>query len=466
MAQDKSRLLSKIPSVEHVLNLPAIAALVDRTHRAVVVDTVRRKLDEHRRRLKESKDKTLEITEPALINEITHEVEDFLNPSLVRAINGIGVILHTGLGRAPFSPAARQAIANAAENFSNLAIDREKGKRAERYRHVEGLLGFLTGAEASVVVNNNAAATLLILDTLTRGREVIVSRGQLVEIGGSFRIPDIMAKGGATMVEVGTTNRTHLKDYRSAITPNTGALLRVHTSNYKITGFVAEVPLVDLVALGKEHKLLVIDDLGSGALVDLSKYGLPKEPMVQESIREGADVTCFSGDKLIGGPQCGIIVGRKKYIDQIKKNPLTRALRCGKLTYAALEATLRLFLDEDNLFANHATLGLIVKNVDTIRAQAEGFAEQVTKLLPGKLAVTVRQDRSEIGGGSLATESLPTFVAVLKPKSMKVEELALKLRHNAIPIFGRVAAGYLQLDFRTIREDEVPIIVEALEAVL
>ncbi len=463
MAKEKQNRMRKIPSVEHVLTLPDIASLTNEAPRHIVVDAVRKKLDEYRARLKEIKGEALEIKESDLAQEIVRDVKNFLLPSLTRAINGIGVILHTGLGRAPLSPAAKEALIEVAEFYSNLAIDKEASKRAERYRHVEKLLCIITGAEASVVVNNNAAATLLILDTLTKGKEVIVSRGHLVEIGGSFRIPDIMAKSGAIMVEVGTTNRTHLKDYKNAISPNTGALLRVHTSNYKIVGFVAEVPLADLVQLGQEHKLLVVDDLGSGALIDLSKYGLPKEPTVQDSITEGADVICFSGDKLIGGPQAGIIVGKKKYIDLIKKNPLTRAMRCCKLTYAALEATLRLFLDEATLLKNNVTLELITKDIESIKQEASNFANRLKDEYGSKLVVSVKEDRSEVGGGSLATESLPTIVVSIKPKAIKTQELALRLRLYRVPIFGRVAEDQYLLDFRTIRKDEGPIIIEALK---
>lgn len=466
MAEDKQRNLRKIPSVEHILALPEIASLMKDTPRRIVVEITRKRLDYYRKKAKEAKGEFPGIKEDRLIKEIITASKEFLSPSLIRAINGQGVILHTGLGRAPLSAAAKTALTEISDNFSNLAIDKEAGRRAERYRHVESLLNFLTGAEAACVVNNNAAATLVILDALTRGREVIVSRGQLVEIGGSFRIPDIMAKSGAIMVEIGTTNRTHLKDYRAAINQNTGALLRVHTSNYKMTGFVAEVPLTDLVKLAHEFNVVVIDDLGSGALIDLSKYGLPKEPTVQESIKEGADVVCFSGDKLIGGPQSGIIVGKKKYVDIIKKNPLVRAMRCCKLTYAALEATLRLFLDEEKLFEKHATLNLITKNLKTIKDQAEQFASEVKEQFGTKLGVGVQEDLSEIGGGSLATESLPTVVAVLKPRDIKVEELALRLRYHKIPIFGRIAEGKYILDFRTIRKDESPIIIEALKHIL
>ncbi len=463
MVRELSDRLKRIPSVEHILNQPEVVAMLEAVPRRVVVDVIRRRLDEYRNKIKISKKEAPEIKKTDLVKEIVEEIKDFSGPSLTRAINGLGVILHTGLGRAPLSPAAKEALQVVSEFYSNLAIDKEAGRRAERYRHVERLLNIITGAEAACVVNNNAAATLLVLDTLAKGREVIVSRGHLIEIGGSFRIPEIMAKSGAIMVEVGTTNRTHLRDYQNAIGPNTAALLKVHTSNYKIVGFVAEVSLPDLVQLAREKNLVMIDDLGSGALIDLSRYGLPKEPTVQDSIQAGADIVCFSGDKLIGGPQAGIIVGRKRYIDPIKKNPLTRAMRCCKLTYAALEATLRLFLDEKKLFNENTTLGLITKDPVTIKEEASSFAEQLRSNLGTKLTVTVREDLSEVGGGSLATESLPTTVVAIIPKAVKVQELAYRLRNYKIPIFGRVTEHQYLLDFRTIRKDEGSIILAALK---
>jgi L-seryl-tRNA(Ser) seleniumtransferase len=334
----------------------------------------------------------------------------------------------------------------------------------------------LTGAEAAMVVNNNCAATMLILTSLAKGKEVIVSRGQLIEIGGAFRIPDVMRESGCRMVEVGTTNRTHLRDYRNAVTPETGLLLRVHTSNYKISGFTKEVGLEELVALGREHKIPVMDDLGSGALIDLSKYGLPKEPLVQESIATGADVACFSGDKLIGATQAGIIVGRQKYVAAMKKHPLTRALRCGKLTYAVLERMLEMFLDEERVVKEHALMQLLLKPVEQLQREARSLVRRVQRDMTESRSgdsdrvpsikdiaeFTIRPGLAEIGGGSLATESLQSRVVAVKPKAMHVDELARRMRLNRPPVFGRVERGEYVLDFRTIRRDEIPIIASAL----
>jgi L-seryl-tRNA(Ser) seleniumtransferase len=313
-----------------------------------------------------------------------------------------------------------------------------------------------------MVVNNNCAATLLILSGLAKGKEAIVSRGQLIEIGGAFRIPDVMQQSGCKMVDVGTTNRTHLCDYKNAITPETALLLRVHTSNYKITGFTKEVGLEELVELAREAKVLVVDDLGSGALVDLSKYGLPKEPLVQESVKAGADVVCFSGDKLISASQAGIIVGKKKHIDLLKKHPLTRAMRCGKLTYAVLERTLELFLDEERVVSEHALFQLLLKTPAQMQDEAEALAKLVGAEFGGKAKLEVKPALSEIGGGSLATESLESRVVAIRPQTMHVDELARRMRLNRPPVFGRVERGEYLLDFRTLRHDEIPVIAAAL----
>jgi L-seryl-tRNA(Ser) seleniumtransferase len=451
----------------------------------MAVRAIRAYLDELRENLKKpSGDRPHSGTVPIQafsMDELVRRLERERRPALTRAINGLGVILHTGLGRAPLSKAAQEALADVSEHFSSLEIDLETGRRGSRYRHIEPLLCELTGAEAAMVVNNNCAATMLILSGLAKGKEAIVSRGQLVEIGGAFRIPDVMMQSGCKMVEVGTTNRTHPRDYKNAITPETALLLRVHTSNYKITGFTKEVSLEELVALAsqssianRQSPILVVDDLGSGALVDLSKYGLPKEPLVQDSVKAGADVICFSGDKLISASQAGIIVGKKKYIDLLKKHPLTRALRCGKLTYAVLERTLELFLDEERVVKEHALFQLLLKTPAQMQSEAEELVRQVQAFLPlppgegrgeGDYAYakfTVRPALSEIGGGSLATESLESRVVAIQPKTMHVDELARRMRLNRPPVFGRVEKGEYLLDFRTLRRDEIPTIAVAL----
>ena len=455
---EKNERLRSLPSVDRLLADERLAPALQQVHRRMAVRAIRAYLDTVRQSIEAGDDTGFDIA------ELARRLRLEARPMLTRAINGLGVILHTGLGRVPLSTAAQQALADVSENFCSLEIDLETGRRGSRYRHIEPLLCELTGAEAGMVVNNNCAATMLILSALARGREVVVSRGQLIEIGGAFRIPDVMRESGCRMVEVGTTNRTHLRDYRGAVTPETAILLRVHTSNYKMTGFTKEVSLDEMVALGREKGIPVVDDLGSGALVDLSKYGLPKEPLVQESVAAGADVVCFSGDKLIGGTQAGIIVGRKKYIDVMKKHPLTRALRCGKLTYAVLERTLMLFLDEEQVVKEHALFQALLKTTAEMQRDARRLIGRVRQGLAGKAAMTMRSGLSEIGGGSLATESIESRCLAIKPTGMNVDELARRMRLYRPPVFGRVEHGEYVLDFRTIRRDEIPIIADALLA--
>jgi L-seryl-tRNA(Ser) seleniumtransferase len=483
--------LRNLPSVESVLGDERVVTLLEKMPRRLALIEVREYLSElreairlttdhggteiaasPRRRVSASSSRRRPSAVPCLPQfdwpTLLDRLERRARTSLRRAINAVGVVLHTGMGRAALSKSAQAALQDVSENFCNLAIDADTGRRGERYAHVTGLLCELTGAESAMVVNNNAAATMLILNTLAAGKEAIISRGQLVEIGGAFRIPDIMLRSGVRMVEVGTTNRTHLRDYRSAITPETGLLIRVHMSNYRIIGFTTEVPISGLVELGREFKLPVVDDLGSGALVDLSKYGLPKEPLVQDSVAAGADIVCFSGDKLLGGPQSGIIVGRRSYIDQMKKNPLTRALRCGKLTYAALEATLRLFLDEEKLIREHAVMSLLLKPRLEMERQARKLLRAVKDLTP-HMEFKLREATSKVGSGSLAAEQLPTIVVSVRTRSqadsgpgLTADELTRRLRRSNPPVFGRIENGELLLDFRTIREDEIALVARAM----
>lgn len=455
---ERQERLRALPAIDRAL--AGTGEVAAKLHRRMAVWIARRYLDEVRERLAAGQDTRFET------EELKARLEEQVRPTLCRAVNGLGVALHTGLGRSPLSKAAQQALVDVSEHFAALEINIRTGRRGSRYAHVEPLLCELTGAEAALVVNNNCAATLLILTALARGREVIVSRGQLIEIGGSFRIPDVMRESGCRMVEVGTTNRTHLRDYVNAITTETAALLRVHTSNYRISGFTKEVSLGDLVDLGRLRGIPVIDDLGSGALVDLSRYGLPREPLVQESVAAGADVVCFSGDKLIGGGQAGIIVGRKKFVDAMKKHPLTRALRCDKLTYAVLERTLEMFLDEETAVKEHALFRILLKPVAQVEAEATQAVAAVRAGAGGAATLAVRPAKAEVGGGSLATESLESRVVAVRPKEISVDELARKMRQHRPPVFGRVEAGEYLLDFRTIREDEIAIVVAALTAAL
>lgn len=448
--------LREIPSVDKIINSIELKKFSEEIDHLYLTKIIRDKTEEFRKKVLNNENVTIED----LRNSIIEEVEELLTPYFSYAINGLGIILHTGLGRAPYIEEINQILCSVGVGYSRLQID-EEGKRADRYKKINRLLQIITGAEAGMFVNNNAGATLLILNTIGRGKEVIISRGQLIEIGGSFRIPEVMAQSGAILKEVGTTNRTHLKDYESAINENTAAILRVHQSNYRILGFTKQVSLEELVMLGKKYNLPVIDDLGSGALIDFSKYNLPKEPMVQESVKAGADIICFSGDKLIGGPQCGIIVGKKEYVEKLKKNPLTRALRCDKLTSAVLEATLQLFLrKEDLVLKRHRVISLLLKPIQEIKHQAR-FCVRKLGGIPG-VKVELKKSVSEIGGGSLSTEQLPTYVLAIKTEKTSVSQLARALRMYNPPIFGRIEDEYYLIDFRTVFPGEEKIITNAL----
>ncbi len=456
-------MLQHLPKTDKLLEDPRIESLLRLHPRTLVVDEVRAYLDELRSAVKDGSLSQVPGQE-AMVQALARRIAANLTPSLRRAVNGTGIVLHTALGRAPIPESAQKALADTVSNYCTLQIDLQSGKRGDRYEEVQKLLQKITGAEAALVVNNNAAATLLILNTLAEKREVIVSRGELVEIGGSFRLPDVMKRSGATLVEVGTTNRTHAKDYANAITPETGLILKVHKSNYRVVGFTSEVLIDELATIAHQHNTIVVDDIGSGALVDLSRWGLPKEPVVQDSVRAGADVVCFSGDKLLGGPQCGIIIGKRIFIERIKNNQLTRALRCDKMTFAVLEATLRLFLDEKKLLAEHPVLRLLTASPDSIRERCIRLQGVLSGILGGNATVTVEKDSSEAGSGSLAGLNLPTWVVAITSKVLAPEELARKLRLAPIPVLGRIQDQKYLLDGRTIRDDEFDFVVDAFRA--
>jgi L-seryl-tRNA(Ser) seleniumtransferase len=402
-----------------------------------------------------------DLTRKVLVPELKKRVAAKIASNFRTVINATGVIIHTNMGRSLLPPEAMVGLTTVGSRYSNLEFDLATGKRGSRYSLVEDLLCELTGAEAGLVVNNNAAAVLLVLDTLAHGKEVIVSRGQLVEIGGAFRIPEVMKKSGASLVEVGATNRTHLKDYEEAITDETSLLLKVHMSNYRIIGFTSEVPLEDLVSLGRKHKLPVMDDLGSGSLVDLTQFGLEKEPTVQEAIRSGVDVVTFSGDKLLGGPQAGLIVGRKKIIDRIKKNHLNRALRIDKFTLAALEAVFRLYFDEEKK-GTIPTLAMMAMPVDVIDRRAKRLTRRVKKLLSEHCDMEIVDVESRVGGGAMPEQGLPSKAVVLRPHSVKLSELEKDLREAPVPIIGRVEHERMLFDMRTVADDEVVLLAQTI----
>jgi len=406
----------------------------------------------------------LEVQLPALLAH----ARQGLRPRFRAVLNATGVVVHTNMGRSVLAEEARQAVA-AAAGYCNLELDMTTGGRGSRHALVEELLCHVTGAEAALVVNNNAAAVLLVLDTFCKGGEVVLSRGELVEIGGSFRIPEVMEKSGAVLHEVGATNRTHLRDYRAAINENTRALMRVHTSNYRIVGFHAAVPLPDLAALAREHGLPLIEDLGSGSLMDFSSCGLPNEPTVQEVIAQGADIAAFSGDKVLGGPQAGIIVGRKRMVEALKRNPLTRALRCDKLCLSALEATLRLYLDPQRARQAVPTLRMITRTPKELARAARTLANRLRKGLNERenlCDVGLQEDVSRVGGGAFPQYDLPTTLVRLRPTVCSPSALKAALLETSPPLVGRLEGDAFCLDPRTLDAEEYPQVLRVLREAL
>ncbi len=382
------------------------------------------------------------------------EIEEITRSPLRTVINATGTVTHTNLGRALLSQSACDSLQNAAQNYVNLEYDLETGKRGHRDRITEPLLKQLTGCEASTVVNNNAAAVLIALQTVAKDKEVIVSRGELIEIGGAFRIPDVMAASGAVLREIGTTNRTHLRDYAEAINENTALLLKVHPSNYKIVGFTSTPEMHELTELGTERGIPTMEDLGSGALIDLSQYGLPKEPVVADRIESGVDIVTFSGDKLLGGPQAGIIVGKEKWIHQIRKNPLMRALRVDKLTIAALAATLQSYLNQDAIADHFPMLKRYTRTTDELVIEAEQLVERLKDIFKDSVSLDMCESQSEIGSGSLPVETLPSIAIELTPNTISVTKLSELFRQGKVPVIGRIENDQLIFDLRTLYESE------------
>ncbi len=465
----KDALLRKIPSVDALLQSPEGIRLAGLHGHDAFVRAARDETDELRRWII-SRDPDApgeKDLEPELVvARIGERLEAARRPSLRPAVNATGVIMHSGLGRAVLSPVAVEALEAVARGYSTLALDLDSGRRVSRDRAVEGLLRELTGAEAATVANNNAAATVLVLNALAAGKDVIVSRGQLVEIGGSFRLPDVMRTSGARLKEVGTTNKTHLRDYEDALDEATGLILRVHHSNYRIQGFAEEPGIAELAALGRKRGVPVVDDLGGGALVDLKAYGLETEPLVRESVAAGADIACFSGDKLIGGPQSGIIVGRAELVQRIRKNPLARAFRCGKLTLAALEATLKLFLDPDRLPERHPVYRMFGLQVEDIGRRANRVAAGLRRDVPKDVEISVEPGESQVGSGAVPVETLPSRVLAVRMPRVPTEELARRLRRADPPVFGRIAGDRVLLDFRTIQPGEDKLVAGILAGLL
>jgi L-seryl-tRNA(Ser) seleniumtransferase len=429
----------------------------------LIKNAVREVLAAKRKEILEGGPVTLaSLDRKALIPLFEESLAVKLRPRFRTVINATGVVVHTNLGRSLLPRSAMDILLRVGTRYSNLEFDLETGKRGSRYSLVEGLLCELTGAEAALVVNNNAAAVLLVLDSLARGREVIVSRGQLVEIGGSFRIPEVMAKSGARLVEVGATNRTHLRDYEGAITEETALLLKVHTSNFRIIGFTSEVSLSELVELGVRHGLPVMEDLGSGSLVDLSRFGLEREPTVGEVVKAGVDVVTFSGDKLLGGPQAGLILGRRDLVEMIKKNPLTRALRIDKFTLAGLESVLRLYFDEEEAMRTIPTLAMLAAPPSAIARRGRRLIRKVKKPLADRCDVSLQPTESRVGGGALPEQALASSAVALLPFDCSVNQLETRLRRASLPVIGRIEEERLLLDMRTVADDEVGGLAGAL----
>jgi L-seryl-tRNA(Ser) seleniumtransferase len=453
-----SSALRALPSIDRLLRHPGAVALCELYSRTLVTQVLREVLNGVREAA--ASGGLVEIPDSqTLLDETSRRLDERIAATLRPVVNATGVVLHTNLGRAALAEEAIRALEAAARGPVNLEYDLSTGNRGHRDAHLEGHLQALTGAEAATVVNNNAAAVLLALNTLAESREVVVSRGELIEIGGSFRMPDIITKSGCRLKAVGTTNRTHPSDYERAIGPETAMLLKVHTSNYRIVGFASEVSLTELVAIGRTHSLPVMEDLGSGALVDLGQFGLPKEPVVAERVHAGADVVTFSGDKLLGGPQAGVIVGRQNLIERMRQNPLKRALRCDKLTTAALEATLRLYRAAPDLTAVLPTLRALTRPMEEMEAIGRAALPLLQGALGAGYEINLVDSASEIGSGALPTEALPTRAIAISHPQVPPLGIAARFRNADPPIIGRVHDNRFLLDLRCIRNpaDLIPL---------
>ncbi|HKL41057.1 MAG TPA: L-seryl-tRNA(Sec) selenium transferase [Clostridia bacterium] len=459
----KQDLFRNIPKVDDLLNNEKIMNRIGDEPREIIKYFIDEELSLLRRTiggLDSSEIESFTISESKIIDSILRNTKEYAEMNLKTVINGTGIVIHTNLGRSCISESVANVVFDSATKYSNLEFNLETGKRGHRYNHIEELICRLTGAEGAMVVNNNAAAVMLVLDTLAKNKEAIVSRGELVEIGGSFRVPDVMKRSGTTLREVGTTNKTHLRDYENAITEETGVLLKVHTSNYRILGFTKSVEREDLVTLGKNRNIPVYEDLGSGLLFDFSDKINIDEPTVQEIVKKGVDVISFSGDKMLGGPQSGIIVGKRKYIEEMKYNQLTRALRVDKMTLAALEGTLRQYLDIDVLIKNNPTIKNILLEGEEILKKAEdlrGILDEIKDL-----STEIIKDTSQVGGGSMPLTQLETYGVVISIKGYKPDELSKNLRLSSNPVVGRIKNDQFIIDLRTVENKEFYKIKESL----
>ena len=454
----------KLPKVDVLLKEEKIQMLCEEYGRGFVTDCIRAELDELRAKIvsedMENVDKCLADFAGCVENRVKLELEY----PLKKVCNATGIILHTNLGRAPLGKIHLDAVSQAMCSYSNLEYELDTGKRGKRWTHYADLISKIAGTESAIAVNNNAASLTLIFSALAKGKEVIVSRGESIEIGGRFRIPEVIEQSGAVLHEVGTTNRTRVADYENAICENTGAILKVHTSNYKVVGFTEEASLEELVKLGKKYNLPVIMDLGSGGLVNLEKYGLAHEPTVQEQTKKGADLVCFSGDKLLGGPQAGIIVGKRSYNQKLEHYPLMRAIRLDKCAIAALSATFREYMDEERAVKNIPVLWMIARPLEELKAQAEALLAELQEF-KDIAEFALEESVSMVGGGSLPGEGQASFAVTVSPKEMSCEELTDKMRHFSIPVIAHIRNEKVWLDMRTIMPEDLKMIRECFSAI-
>ena len=462
---NKQKLLASLPSVDEILKSDKGLEWQESFPRRYVLKAIREIIEEKRQAI--LRDELKEISPESLLPDIQNRIERLSSFSLKPVINATGVVIHTNLGRSVLSEEILENVKKVACGYSNLEYDLEKGERGKRYSHIQRLLNEITGAESSLIVNNNAAAVFVCLSALAKGKEVIVSRGELVEIGGSFRVPDVMASSGAILKEVGTTNKTHLYDYESAINENTALLLKVHQSNFRTIGFTKQIEIDELVTLGRKHNIPVMFDLGSGCLIDLKPYGVHIEPTVQDIVKSGCDIVTFSCDKLLGGPQGGVIVGKTELIEKIAKNPLMRAVRIDKLTLSAFEAVLMHYLDEEKAKKEIPTLKMLLQDVNEIKDRAKRIAMRLRREVKEDIAnIEVIADSSQSGGGALPEIEFKTYVVAIKPKKLSVNKLEERLRHGNPPIIARIKEDALIIDARTVRNREIEVLVKGIEGAL
>jgi len=459
-------IFAKLPSVDSVLISDKFKLQFQNLDNSFLSYCIRKSIAVLRQDLKRKPERFENVSKDFLMNKVfeisERKIQSLLKPSLQRVINATGVILHTGLGRAPLAESVKKNISNVIDNYSNVELKLTTGKRGERLEHVEEILCFLSEAEAAAVVNNNAAAVLIALNTFANGKEVIISRGQLIEIGGSFRLPDVMVQSSAIMKEIGTTNKTKFKDYENAINKNTGAILVAHSSNYRILGFTEEVTINELVTLSKKNKIPLIYDLGGGVFLDLVKLNLPYEPVVSENVRLGVDVVTFSGDKVLGGPQSGILVGKKSAIKLIRENAMMRALRCDKLILSALEATLKLYLEPEKKLNELPVFKMLLEPLSEQQKKAEQLINTVSGKLDSKISIQIEEGSSEIGSGALPLVEIPSVVIRIEAQKKSAIKIAEYFRKGENPVIGYIKSEGFYLNFRTIRDDEIEIIAKKL----